>query len=108
VGTAVPEHLIALGVAGEARRIALLDRGVGILGETHRDRIFAAPRLHVGFARSVTGFAAQLLQGGLGMRHGVAHDGVNEALFLVGMARHAYLGADVIALGLGCGLGRGG
>jgi len=56
----------------------------------------------------VTGFAAQLLQGGLGMRHGVAHDGVNEALFLVGMARHAYLGADVIALGLGCGLGRGG
>ena len=101
VRAAPPEHLIALGMAGQASRISFLDRRVGILGEADRNRVLAAPGLHVGLARSVTSFAAKLLQRSFGMRHGVAHDGVNKTLLLVGMAGHANLGADVIALGLG-------
>src|SRR5690242_20266296 len=34
-----PEHLITLGVAGQASRISFLDRSVGILGEADGDRI---------------------------------------------------------------------
>ncbi len=65
VRAAPPEHLIALGVAGQASRISFLDRGGGILGEADRDRIFAAARFHVGLAWSVASFAAELLQRGL-------------------------------------------
>jgi hypothetical protein len=41
------------------------------------------------------------------MGHGVTHDGMNEALFLVSMASYANLGANIIAVALGgrlCGL----
>ncbi len=101
VGTAAPEHLIALGVAGETGRIALFNRSGGILGEADGNRVLAAAGLHVGPAGSVTGFAAQLLLGSFGVGHGIAHDGVDETLLLVGVAGHAHLGADVIALGRG-------
>ena len=102
---APPKHLIALGVAGQASRISFLHRSVGILGEADRNRILAAPCLHVSLTRSVTTLAPKLFQFGLGMCHGVAHDGVNEALLLVGMAGHANFFADVIAIGLGRRLG---
>jgi hypothetical protein len=104
---ASPEHLITLGVAGQASRIPLLHRSVGILGEADRNRVLAAPRFHVSLARSVTTFTAKFLQGSLGMRHGVAHNSVNEALLLVGVASNAHLCADVVAVGLSRGLCRG-
>ena len=108
VGTAAPEHLIALVVAGEAGRIPLLDWGGGTFSETNGNCVLAAAGRHVGLARSMTRFAAKFLLATLGMRHGVAHDGVNEALLLVRMAGHTNFRADVIAVGLArklCGAG---
>src|SRR6478672_3071469 len=95
VCAAGPEHLIAFSVAGQASRIPFLDWRSRILGEADRNCVFAATRVHVGFSRSVTGFAPKLLRGSLGVRHGVPHDRVDEALLLVSMASDAHFAAYV-------------
>ena len=71
---------------------------VGILGETDGDSVLSAACLHVGPARSVTGFAALCISIGLGVRHGISHDGMHETLLLFGVAGHAHVGTNIVAV----------
>src|SRR5436309_1110232 len=96
VRAARPEHLIAFGMAGKAGCIPFFDWRGRIFGEADWNRVLTPTRVNVGLARSVTCLAAKLLGGSLGMRHGVPHDRMNEALLLVGMAGDAHLAAYVV------------
>jgi hypothetical protein len=101
VRAAPPEHLIALRVAGQASGILFLYRGGRILGKPDGDRFLAAPGIDVGFPWPVTSFAAPCIQWRFGMRHRIAHDGVDEGLVLFGVAGYANFRANIIAIRLG-------
>ena len=103
VRAASPEHLIALRVAGQASGILFLHRGIGTLGEADWNRVLAAASIHVSFTRPVTRFAAPNIGRIPGMRHGIAHDSVNETLLLLLVASRTYFRANIVAIRLGRG-----
>ena len=99
VRAAPPEHLIPLGV--EERQAALRSSTGVVESFVKRTGIVSLPPPASTWALPGPWQPSQpsFSSGVLGVGHGIAHDGVNETLLLVGMAGHADLSADVVASG---------